>query len=234
MSTRLPPTGAPPAPAAAAPPLDESRAVSATETSTERKLLSDMEELYAIMQTTEHLENAYIRDLIPADEYKSQCSKLLRSYDLQLQKLRSMGAFADVKAWMMEYCVNVPQAYLRLEIVRLPATDTHYTDDSRPNALVVSETTSAIITAMDALNMGRVEVDQVAPYLSAALESLNKHAWLGPEFEPKAKLQDWKRTVGALRASDSLSAEQARQLLFDLEQAYTQFLGVLGGLAGSK
>jgi ESCRT-I complex subunit VPS28 len=212
-----------------APPLDESRTIPVMETFEEKKLLSDMEELYAIMRTTEHLENAYIRDMISAEEYKATCSKLLRSYELQKSKLTSMRAFTDIGAWIKEYHVNLPQAHYRLELVKLPATDTHYTDDSKPDALLACETTSAIITAQDTLRLGQTEVDQVMPYVSAALESLNKHAFLGLDFEPKTKLQAWLRLLNGLKASDSLTADQARQLLFDLDQTYSSFVSKLGG-----
>lgn len=229
--------------------LDESRTLPLTETFEERKLLTEMEELYAIMRATEHLENAYIRDLVPSDEYKGQCSKLIRSYELQKSKLSSMGAFShslsssgsgtgpqqsgDISTWMRDFSVNLPQAHYRLELVKLPATDTHYNDDSRPDALIVSETTSSIITAQDALRMGQTEIDQLAPFVQTALESLNKHSWLGADFESKNKLQDWVRLFNGMRASDSLSPEQSRQLLFDLDQAYSKFVGKLGTLGGS-
>jgi len=265
---------------AAAGALDETRLVPAAESAVERRALADEEELYAIFVTTEALENAYIRDLLPAAAYTRECARLLRSYDLQISKLREgvAGAarFADVRSWMVVRrssrrsvecsararharvftpkcyfslhlilrpsplfppssqavgCV-APQAYLRLERAKLPATDTHYSDEgyaggrgAKPDALAVSETTGAIIQALDAVKLGLLEVDQITPYLAAAVESLNRHAWLPADV--KAALTQWKRTVGGLRASDTLSAEQARQLLFDLESTYNNFRATL-------
>jgi ESCRT-I complex subunit VPS28 len=123
---------------------------------------------------------------------------------------------------------------LRLEIKKLPATDTHYSDESyaggrgsgaKPDALAVSETTGAIIQALDAVKLGLLEVDQLAPYWAAAVESLNRHAWLPADV--KASLTEWKRTVGGLKASDVLSAAQARQLMFDLESTFNNFRATL-------
>ena len=251
--------------------LDETRLVPAAESAVERRALADEEELYAIFVTTEALENAYIRDLLPAAAYTRECARLLRSYDLQISKLREGAAgaarFADVRSWMAVRRVRrrrararpapffhashcparlararlsppqavgcvAPQAYLRLERAKLPATDTHYSDEgyaggrgAKPDALAVSETTGAIIQALDAVKLGMLEVDQITPYLAAAVESLNRHAWLPADV--KAALTQWKRTVGALKASDILSAEQARQLMFDLESTYNNFRATL-------
>ncbi len=49
----------------------------------------------------------------------------------------------------------------------------------------------ALITAMDTLRLNQLEVDAISPFLRAAVDSLNKHTWLGADFEPKAKLLDW-------------------------------------------
>jgi ESCRT-I complex subunit VPS28 len=210
--------------------LDESRPLPLCDTIDEKRLLSEMEELYAIMRTTEHLETAYIRDLVSADEYKTQCRKLQTAYDMQKGKLTAMRAFSDIGAWMKEYEIKLPQAYMRLEIEKLPATDMHYTDDGRPDAQLVAETTSALITALDGLTLKRTDVDQVQPCVAAVLESLNHHAWLRTDFAPKAKVQEWARALGGMRASDALTDEQARQLEFDLQQAYSLFLSKLGEL----
>jgi ESCRT-I complex subunit VPS28 len=211
-------------------PLDESRPMAATETTDEKRRLTEMEELYAIMRTTEHLEKAYVRDRMSADEYKVMCRKLQTAYDMQKDKLSRMHAIADMASWMREYAIELPEAYMRLEVVKLPATDTHYSDDGRPDALHVSETTSALITAMDGITLNRTDVDQVAPCVSAVLESLNRHAWLPAGFEGKAKMAEWARLLAGKTASDSLSDEQARQLNFDLQQAYEKFLSVLATL----
>lgn len=46
-------------------------------------------------------------------------------------------------------------------------------------------------------------------------------------FEGKAKLKNWLGVLANMKASDSLSNEEARQLAFDLESAYTEFERIL-------
>jgi hypothetical protein len=97
--------------------------------------------------------------------------------------------------------------------------------EARADTDNLTRTTQAIIQALDAVKLGMLEVDQITPYLAAAVESLNRHAWLPADV--KAALTQWKRAVGALKASDILSAEQARQLMFDLESTYNNFRATL-------
>lgn len=208
--------------------LDESRLMGA-DTSEERQKLSDMVELYSIMQTTEHLESMYVKDLISAEEYKAQCMKLLRAYEMQKQKLVSMGAIADIYKWMLEYSIALPQAVRRLEIDKLPATDVHGTEDTRRDSVIVVETTTNIITALDLIRLKMSAIDEVLPSVASTLESLNKHTWLPFDFEPKAKLRIWVRDMNAMAASDSLSAAQVRQLALDLEMTYERFKNALAG-----
>lgn len=43
----------------------------------ERSHFEDMADLYSIIKTTQHLEKAYVRDLISADEYTAECQRLM-------------------------------------------------------------------------------------------------------------------------------------------------------------
>ena len=48
------------------------------------------------------------------------------------------------------------------------------------------------------------------------------------------KVRTWLSTVHAMRASEELGAEQVRQLLFDLDSAYTEFMAAVKGGAMNK
>ncbi len=100
-------------------------------------------------------------------------------------------------------------------------------------ASVVAEATQHFITAMDTLKLGMHDVDQLQPPLSDLLACLHRVPQLPPDFEGKAKARDWLARLNGMRASDKLEERDARQLSFDLEQAYNNFLRVLGGTAGS-
>jgi hypothetical protein len=90
--------------------------------------------------------------------------------------------------------IKLPKATQLLVINKVPTTDLHASSDNRADALLCSETTGALITAMDTLRLGQTEVDQISPFMRGALESLNKHTWLGRDFEPRARLIEWSVT----------------------------------------
>ena len=163
---------------------------------------------------------------------------LLRSSLLprvQVGNLRGRGAFTDanaatdVRSWMTDHGVftTMQAAYLRLAVIKLPATETHYNGDGRaPDALLAQQTTAAFITLLDTIAMQSLEVDYLLPFLTNVLDSLNKHAWL-PADTNKEKLQEWKRALLGMRASERISAEQARQMKLDVDLCYTQFVELL-------
>jgi ESCRT-I complex subunit VPS28 len=50
---------------------------------------------------------------------------------------------------------------------------------------------------------------------------------LPPDFEGKQKTKEWLSKLHAMPASQDLGEDEVRQLLFDLETAYTAFIHAL-------
>jgi len=71
--------------------------------------------------------------------------------------------------------------------------------------------------------------DQLAPCLSDLLLSIYKVPQLPAEFIGKTSLQIWRDRLERMRASDELNADESRQLLYDIELSYNQFMQLLGG-----
>eukprot|EP01137_Pigoraptor_chileana_P019435 Opistho-2@80474 len=126
---------------------------------------------------------------------------------------------------MKDYRLNAPAALTRLEI-GVPATIEHGgmgEGDSRKSAMHVAEAVQNFITLMDSLKLNLVAVDQIHPLLNDLLESINKLSSLSPTWEGKVKVKNWLLTLNKMKASDELTEEQVRQLLFDLESAHSMF-----------
>ena len=60
------------------------------------------------------------------------------------------------------------------------------------------------------------------------MQSLHKVSKLPPEFSGKVKLKHWISLLHSMPASQRLSQEEVRQLLFDLESSYNDFISQLG------
>ena len=76
---------------------------------------------------------------------------------------------------------------------------------------------------MDSLKLNLVAVDQIHPLLSDLIKSINKVSSLPASFQGKQKIREWLITLNRMRASEEISSDQVRQLLFDLENAHSEF-----------
>jgi ESCRT-I complex subunit VPS28 len=85
--------------------------------------------------------------------------------------------------------------------------------------------TEAFITLLDAIKIGMNEKDTLHPLLVDVVQAVSKVT--DKEFENKAKIVEWLITLNQMRAAEKLSEEQARQLHFDMNQAYYGFKSTL-------
>lgn len=86
--------------------------------------------------------------------------------------------------------------------------------------------TENFITFLDALKLNMVSKDALHPLLSEVIQSVNKVT--DGDFENRGKIIQWLITLNQMRATEELSEEQARELAFDIEQAYQGFKSTLG------
>ncbi|OBA28044.1 VPS28-domain-containing protein [Hanseniaspora valbyensis NRRL Y-1626] len=93
------------------------------------------------------------------------------------------------------------------------------------NAKLISEVTGNFITIMDALNLNYDKKHQIHPLLSKLVLNLNKV--MGDFKENRQLLVDWLVFLNQMNSSDSISKEDGKKLLFDLETAYNKFYDLL-------
>lgn len=142
--------------------------------------------------------------------------------------------------------LEVPKATERLRI-GLPATvetapaNSHLQSHHRPlstastsnapshtNHAAATHIVSAsenFITLFDAIRMHMLSKDTLHPILVEIIQAVNKVT--DRDFENKGKIVQWLITLNQMRAAEELSAEQARELQFDLNAAYDGFKGTL-------
>mmetsp|Transcript_37832 Transcript_37832/g.45608 ORF Transcript_37832/g.45608 Transcript_37832/m.45608 type:complete len:223 (-) Transcript_37832:606-1274(-) len=202
----------------------------------EREECDNKADLFALIKTVDRLEKAYVRDAISAEEYEATCFNFIAKF----KTLTTTIGYSHeaVEDFIVEYNIDSPAAVNRLLVSGVPATVQHGTP-SRPeageshqprnSAVAVAETVQHFITTMDSLNLKMVATDQIYPLLNDLMQSLNKLSDLPPEFEGKVKVKEWMSRLDKMRASDELSEEQVRQLLFDLESSYNAVLNILRG-----
>ncbi|KAI8810591.1 vacuolar protein sorting-associated [Cladochytrium replicatum] len=185
-------------------------------TNKEREKYENMADLYSIIVATEHLERAYVRDAITAQEYTPACNKLIGQFKTALNLLRD--EVPDVERFMQEFRLSCTAAVRRLVEIGVPATVEHTAaETSTVSKRNVAEVTQIFITLMDALKLNMVEVDQIHPQLSGLMQTLGKFP-LSEGMEGKAKIKEWLVTLNKMKAFDSLTSDQVRQLEFDISR----------------
>lgn len=189
----------------------------------ERRKYEDMADLYSIIKATEHLEAAFARDAVLPDEYSAACSKLISQFKTTEMALVQASVIIDTRSFMSEHHMDCPRAMERLLRMGVPATVMNPVQDDRGEAVKVAETVQNFITAMDAVKLEQRAVDEIQPLISDIMTSLARVSGLPGDFAATKKLQDWLVTLNSMRAMDNLTDEQARQLLFDLDQGYSAF-----------
>ncbi|KAJ5648934.1 uncharacterized protein N7484_002657 [Penicillium longicatenatum] len=215
--------------------LDEE--VKLVSSSGERDLYESLAEIYSIIVTLDGLEKAYIKDVVTEAEYTETCTRLLKQYKSSLGDETVAREFVDLESFKRTWGLECPRATERLRI-GLPATveqASHNAPTSGSGAAggsgggasgsLILTATENFITFLDALKLNMVSKDALHPLLSEVIQSVNKVT--DGEFENRGKIIQWLIALNQMRATEELSEDQARELAFDIEQAYQGFKATL-------
>ena len=66
----------------------------------------NMADLYAVINTLQNLEKAYIRDCVTPKEYTAACSKLLVQYKAAFNQVQG-DEFPTIESFVKKYRVNI-------------------------------------------------------------------------------------------------------------------------------
>ncbi|KAI9313151.1 vacuolar protein sorting-associated [Dichotomocladium elegans] len=187
-----------------------------------------MADLFSIIVLMEHLEKAFIRDSITPEEYTPQCANLIVKYKTTLNFLSE--SVTSLESFMNEYKLTCPAAINRFKI-GVPATYEHAVGDNKldtsKSGKYIAETVLHFVTLMDSLRLNRRAADDLHPILADLIQSLNNVPGLPADFEGRAKVRQWLIILNSMKASDEISEDQARQMLFEIEQSHNEFYRLL-------
>lgn len=184
----------------------------------ERENYDNMADLFAVVNTLQHLEKAFLRDCVTPKEYTAACTKLLVQYKAAFKQVHG-DEFPTIDAFVKKYRLDCPAALERIKEDR-PIT---IKDDKGNTSKCIADIVSLFITIMDKLRLEIKAMDELHPDLRDLMDTMNRLSSLPSSFEGKQKVSDWLNTLSSMQASDELSETQVRQLLFDLESSYNAF-----------
>ncbi|EXJ54884.1 uncharacterized protein A1O5_12950 [Cladophialophora psammophila CBS 110553] len=211
--------------------LDEE--VKLADSAAERDLIDSLAEIYSIIRTLDGLEKAYIKDALPEIEYSDMCSKLLKQYRSILNDENVAREFGDLDTFTQKWDIECPRAKERLK-VGLSSVETITVAKATPGSTapqgnlsgsLILAATENFITFLDALRLNMFSKTQLHPILSDVIQSVNKVT--DQDFENRGKIIQWLITLNQMKTSEELSEEQARDLAFDMEQAYNGFKSII-------
>ena len=200
--------------------LDKSlSAIDLYESHSERKYVDSRANLYAIITATEYLERAYERDAITIEEYTTECNKLISQF--KIAESGALGRDETTESFLKMYQMDCPRAAKRL--LTMGAPEPLRSSDSSSENVVVGKTVANFITAMNAVNLGQLDVDVLQLSLLDLRNSLVQHSGTSKDWGPMQKVENWLVKLNSMRAHDRIDEVDARQLNLDLEAAYAEF-----------
>ena len=98
-----------------------------------------------------------------------------------------------------------------------------FSDDRGNTGKAIADTVSTFITLMDKLNLETKTTDELFPDMNDLNDSINSLSMLPDDYVGKPKISKWLATLRDMEASDEITDEQVRQMLFDLQTSYDAF-----------
>ncbi len=202
------------------PPVDAGKAteeVRLYENARQREEIDNRANVYSLIQTIQALEKAYIKNAVSPHEYTKQCNILLDQYKAAFKLIEER--FSTLESFKSTYLIHSPAAIERIKEGR-PIT---IKDDRGNLSKSIFEIVSLFITVMDRLRLEIRAMDELHPDIKELNETMSRMSSLPSKFEGKIKVQKWLDVLNAMQASDELSEDQVRQMIFDFESAYNDF-----------
>ena len=137
----------------------------------------------------------------------------------------ALSSSSSTSAFIKTYALDCPRAFDRLFRTGVPATTLHRQDNTAGSndAVRVAETVQHFITTMDAVRLDQRAVDEIQPLLSDLMDSVTRVPNLPKDFEAAELVQKWLVKLNGMRAMDEINDDQCRELLHDLDKAYSSF-----------
>ncbi|CUT99238.1 Vacuolar protein sorting associated protein [Echinococcus multilocularis] len=184
-------------------------------TPSEREKIRNLAEVYALINTLQFLQKAYIKDCIKEQEYATSCRKLLSQFKGAFSLVKS--EFLTVESFVEKYKMDCPGA--------LKVINEGLTIEDRDKKLLI-RCTELFITTIDRLNMDQLAKDQIQPDIRNLWECMHGLSFIPSDFDGKKRIKHWLDVMEPMDASEELSPTQGRQLLFDMETSFDKFKSI--------
>lgn len=213
--------------------LDESEEMRLASTKTESRDLTSLGELYAIVQTTEQLEVAFLQGSIPAADYTNFCSDLIARFEAHSRLLLSSKTILSTDEFFNKYCSASRVARHRLLVAKKPETIENnelwnnkrgYRGQEKPklSGSAIIKLTGVLSGLIDAIKVYTF-ADELLPFISGCRNEFLDEEGIPNDWDAITRLGNWEAKLRALPATAKLTDEDMRQLSHEVEAIYSDW-----------
>lgn len=217
----------------------------------DRDRFDNLSAIFSILVSLEFLEKAYVRDSVPVSQYRESCARLLSQYAAGTRSIVGTPDYVSIESFCSQYKLTCPLAMARIkdgnpaggfdeeeaaqqqqrrqeDLVVPAAPSAPPAVPKGTSAARVAETVQNFITLMDALKLSFRAKDQLHPLLSDLMTSLTEQDEETDEdvqeIPGKGRIVKWLIKINQMKVSEEISEEDARELFFEVETLYGEYL----------
>lgn len=195
----------------------------------------NLAEVYSLIICIDHVERAFKRDTVSADEYTEVMTRLLSRYAKLVQSSEVESVFYNIDSFVKHYQVRASDGLNRIKI-GIPATaEAEELPGERPSTTIkrtgngggkaLLNVAGNFITFNDGVHLGYRGKSELHPLLADLAKSLNSVT--KENFNGRSKMVKWLIKLNQLKSGEQISDEEADQCLVDVENAYQSFQQLL-------
>lgn len=195
----------------------------------------NLADVYSLIICIDHVERAFKRDTVSADEYTEVMTRLLSRYAKLIQNTDIESSFQNIDSFVTHYRVNANDGLNRIKL-GIPATaeaeelpgERRSTAIKRPGngrGKALLTVAGNFITFNDGIHLGYRSKSDLHPLLADLATSLNSVT--KENFNGRSKVVEWLIRLNQLKSGEQISDDEANQCLIDVENAYQSFQQLL-------
>lgn len=178
-------------------------------------MFEDLADLAATLKAIELLEVGKANRSVSARVHLQECTRLIEQYKQLEAGLLRDGSIASRDDFIKRYNVTARRALQRIdEGIAVPQVN---------RASPAVEVSLHLLTLLNTLDLHNNSVEVLLPQLVACMGTLGRIEALSRDLHWLRKLHTWQDQLTELSAADVLTAEQLRQLRYDVDNALSYF-----------
>ena len=180
--------------------------------SVDKRRVTENANLYSLLVTIDALERLFTQGVVDKDDVEAQLAELIDQLKTLLTATKK-----DVHSFISEHSLDVSFARPRLEKMFQKSAS------GGNDVLLALDAGQHFVTLVDALKLGMLHADELLPVARDLVDAMKGISALPKTSPALTSVNSWLEKLSGMRASDSLTDDEARQFSLDLQNACAIF-----------